>query len=252
MVSSEPLVAHSLAEAHLYLRATPCTSCGRGPLRASDTRSVGAPQSPLAKGSTPLAPLDKGGKGGEEVTVTVTATCDACQSVTSPTFRLPAWVALAACPPVCAGRQPGKPGFPGARGTHAEEPAVVNPTDEPSRILDVGQWIMLSRMLLEAGSKEAEKGRARRLGIEAAQCLEEALKFYDELDNDLPPPEALFDDASRERFRDAPEQFSRRRLIELRSKLPTTLATPSSPSAPKKRPWWRRWLLGVDGSGRAL
>jgi hypothetical protein len=133
---------------------------------------------------------------------------------------------------------PGPPARGGA--ADADGPTVVNPTDEPSRILDVGQWILLFRMSLEAADKEVDKVLARRLGIEAAQCLEEALKFYDEVDNDLPPPEAFFDEASRERFRDAPEQFSRRRLIELRSKLPSPSTIRSRPSAGKKKSWWRR------------
>jgi hypothetical protein len=121
----------------------------------------------------------------------------------------------------------------------AGQAAVVNPTDEPSRILDVGQWIVLFRMITERAAREIDKIQARHLGIEAAQCLEEALKFYDDVDNDLPPQEALFTEASRTRFRKAPEQFSRRRLIDLRAKLPSGSAMRASLSAKKKR-WWNR------------
>ena len=206
-MNDEPLVAHSLTEAYLYLKATPCASCGRGPLEASD--------------APPADAQDK----EEDLTVTLTVTCGACQSVATRTFQLPG----------------GMEGVGSAVRTKRSESAViVNPTDEPSRIIDVGQWIVLFRMISEAAGREADKSRVRRLGIEAARCLEEALKFYDELDNDLPPPEAFFHSASRERFRRAPEQFSKRRLIELHSKLPITSTARSRQSVPKKKRWWRR------------
>jgi hypothetical protein len=119
--------------------------------------------------------------------------------------------------------------------------ATISSVEEPSRILDVGQWIMLFRMITEAAGKKTDKARTRHLGLEAAQCLEEALKFYDDLDNDLPPPEAFFTEASRERFKTHPEQFSRRRLVELRSKLPNLSVMRSCLSRAVKKPWWRRW-----------
>lgn len=204
----ETLVTHSIAEAHFYLMATACPSCGQGPLEGEDARPVGASQCPLSESSR---------EESEGVTVAITVTCGACRSVTSPTFRLPGELV----------RVP------------AGETTVVNPTDEPSRILDVGQWIMLFRMITERAAREPDKIQARYLGIEATQCLEEALKFYDEIDNDLPPPEALFTETSRARFRKAPEQFSRRRLIDLRAKLPSESAMRASLSVKKKR-WWRR------------
>jgi len=97
---------------------------------------------------------------------------------------------------------------------------VVNSTDEPSWILDVAQWLTLFSMMTEMAGKESDKTAARRLSLEAAQCLDEALKFYEE-DNDLPPTEAFFHQGSRDRFRDHPQQFSRQRLLHLRSRLPT-------------------------------
>ncbi|MGB2987912.1 MAG: hypothetical protein WBE26_18745 [Phycisphaerae bacterium] len=200
----EPLSAHSLAEAYLYLMATPCASCGKGPLNGADARAVG--------------------DAGRGMTVAIPVTCRSCQTVTTMTFRLPE--------------------KPDTTGEH--ETAIVNPTDEPSSLLDVGQWIVLFRVITEAADKETDKVQARHLGLEAAQCLEEALKFYDEIDNDLPPPEAFFTDASRERFRERPEQFSRRRLIELRSRLPSLSVMRSRLSVPKKKPWWRRFLRGVS------
>lgn len=118
--------------------------------------------------------------------------------------------------------------------------ATINDTSQPSRIIDVGQWIVLFRMIVEAAASEGDKQQARQLGLEAAQCLDEALKFYDEEDNDLPPDEAFFDDVSRQRYREHPQQFSRRRLVALRSKLPSTSHMRSRTVETPKRRWWRR------------
>lgn len=120
--------------------------------------------------------------------------------------------------------------------------AVVNPTAEPSRILDVGQWIVLFRIILGAVGKEPRKIEARRMGYEALQCLEEAIKFYG--DGDQPPASAVFTDATRAHLREQPHQYSRRRLIDMRANLPTLAAyqqrTGHSSDA-SKRPWWRFW-----------
>lgn len=120
---------------------------------------------------------------------------------------------------------------------------IINPTDEPSRIIDVGQWITLFRVLLESAGKEKNKIEARRLGFEAAQCLEEAIKFYD--DNDLPPEQALFTEATRRWMRDHPEQFSRERLMALRGNLPKSTFTPTRRTHRAEKPdrpaWWKFW-----------
>ncbi len=178
-MSDAPLVAHSLAEAYLYIRATPCASCGRGPLRG---------------GEAELANDD-----GEACAVSIAVTCGSCQAVTRLRFRLPT---------------PPEP-------IPAPQAPVVNPAAQPSRILDLAQWLTLFRMLTETAGREASKSEARRLSLEAAQCLDEALKFYDDADSDLPPVEAFFGKESRDRFKAHPERFSRRRLLHLRSKLPT-------------------------------
>ena len=203
-MTSDPLPAHSLAEAYLYLMATPCPQCGRGPLRGEDARPE---------------------PGDGQARLTIPVQCGACGSqdeyvFTVPTDRL-SLEALGATGP--AGR--------------------LNPTDQPSRILDVAQWIMLFRMITEAASKDHNKIEARRLGYEAAQCLEEALKFYD-VDNDLPPDDALFHESSRRRHREHPGEFSRERLIELRAKLPTLDAMEASQFVSretKRKRWWAWW-----------
>jgi len=132
------------------------------------------------------------------MTVGVAATCGSCRIVTRWKFQLS--------------------GLPHA--VSEDQAPVVNSTNEPSRILDIAQWLTLFRMMTEAAGKELNKPAARRLSLEAAQCLDEALKFFEE-DNDLPTKDAFFHDGSRERFHEHPEQFSRQRLLHLRSKLPT-------------------------------
>ena len=195
-MSEQPLVAHSLAEAYLYLMATPCAGCGQGPLRGGEAR--------------PSGDVD------DRATVVVDVTCDACQSASALSFRLPG----------------------GLDPDNAQDPPDINPTEEPSRILDVGQWLVLFRLLVEEAGQERNKQRARRLGLEAAQCIEEALRFYDDADNDLPPDDGFFCPASRTRFREAPDQFSRQRLIGMRGKLPSFAVMRRT--LEKKRPWWRR------------
>jgi hypothetical protein len=197
-MSTEPLVAHSLTEAYLYLKVTKCPACGRGILRGEgqlraerrDTTSI----------------------------VTIDSICAACGATGSHRFRV-------------------------ADGTNArpgDDLGVINPTDQPSRIIDVAQWITLFRMLSEIAAQDSDRVRARSVRIEAGQCLEEALKFYDPAEGDLPPVSACFHDSSRDRLRDHPEQFSRTRLIELRRKLPSAASTGSTPAdRPPKR--WRRF-----------
>lgn len=197
LMSDKPLAAHSLAEAYLYLMATPCGACGRGPLKGSDPRTMGP--------ST------------RRVVVNVSVTCGSCGQESTVDFELPGGLTTA----------------------ESGQAAIVNPSGEPSRIIDVGQWILLFRMIIETASKETDKVLARHLGLEAAQCLQEALVFYDEPDSDLPPPESLFTEASRERFENHPSQFSKKRLIEMRGKLPS-LADMRASVVPKKKRWWRR------------
>lgn len=191
-MSDQPLIAHSLAEAHLYLMAVPCESCKRGSLRGGEATA--------------------GVASDDQTIYTIVARCSACGAENVHTFQ------------VSAGAVQPPPG----------EPAVVNPTAKPSRILDVGQWIVLFRVITEAAANEKDKVQARHLGLEAAQCLDEALKFYDDPENELPPDEAVFTESTARRLREAPEQFSRTRLIELRGKLPTTAAMRKSLGSSRK------------------
>ncbi len=109
----------------------------------------------------------------------------------------------------------------------------------PSRLIDVVQWVTLFRMITAAADRQIDKAESRRLGYEAAQCLDEALKFYEQ-ENDLPPDSAFFHERSRTACREHPDRYSRDRLINLRAKLPSveamerTLAKGNKP----RRKWW--------------
>ncbi len=151
-------------------------------------------------------------------------------------------VSIPACCAKCGARHVYVFALP--EGTGLADPsgtADVNPTDEPSRLIDVAQWITLAHVIIEAAGRQTDKGEARRLGIEAAQCLEEALRFYED-GNDLPPSRALFHDSSRGRLKESPNLFSRQRLIEMRRKLPSLSTMRARLAQPvRKRPWWARW-----------
>jgi hypothetical protein len=140
----------------------------------------------------------------------------------------------------------------GRRGTqHFELPAEavstmrqnrIGPDASLSRIIDVAQWLTLFRMIVAAADRQTNKTEARRLGYEAAQCLDEALKFYT-ADHDLPPDTAFFSEQSRSHRREHPEFFARPRLLELRAKLPALHVMERKLRAPGKPARGRRWRL---------
>jgi hypothetical protein len=119
----------------------------------------------------------------------------------------------------------------------------LNPTDEPSRIIDLGQWLSLFYALVDSAAKDPDKQRTRRLTFQAAQCLDEALKFYG--DHDLPPASAFFTDRSRQAYADHPEKFARERLRQMRSRLPDLGVMVRRLSTRTRRPgpakWWQFW-----------
>ncbi len=201
-MGDDMLDARSLAEVHMFLLASACRSCGRGPLETSPD----------------LSALERG-------RVSVDANCRHCGALQRLDFQVPQ----------------------GSNVCNRDDLyPIINASDEPSRILDVGQWLVLFRVLLESAGRETNKVESRRLGYEASQCLEEAIKFYE--DNDLPPSTAVFCGSSRQRLREHPELFSKTHLIELRAKLPKVTAVQrqlsrgvSEPEARKR--WWHRWKL---------
>lgn len=132
----------------------------------------------------------------------------------------------------------------------------INPSQEPSHAIDLGQWLILFEMIVRAADRQTNPVESRRLGYEAAQCLEEALKFYPLGDSDWPEESAFFHDWTLDRFRRHRHRFARTRLVELRRKLPTLtqmelrligkpdqivkeIGTVGTSSA--RRPWWAFW-----------
>lgn len=111
---------------------------------------------------------------------------------------------------------------------------TINPGAEPSTLLDVVAWVMLFRVVTHAAASATDKVEARRLGLEAAQCLEEALKFFDP-DSDIPPPHAFFSEVSLQRFRQSPQDYSRQRLLALRQKLPSLSRMRARTQPPEER-----------------
>lgn len=189
-------ILHSFAEAYLFLLLNRCVGCGRGTMAIDWARVTQDP---------------------ERGTVKAVFACQACGRAGS--FRLDTCQANPASvrpDDFAAWKKPGS------------EPVVppVNPTKEPSRVIDVAGWLTLSGVLSEKAREEAQRAvtvhdRAvvRQLQIQAGQCIEEALAFYSE-DNDLPPREAFFSEETWRQFRERPALFVRDRLLDLRSRLP--------------------------------
>ena len=203
--SDEPLRARSLAEAYLYLVVTPCLECGGGSLRG--------------QAAAPVADLAKATETHSGNRWQIDAVCKACQAES----RLAVWIESSSA--ACAGE--------------SIDPTAINPSEDPSVILDVGQWVVLFRVIERVAASEPDKIRSRELLLGAAACLDEALKFYDDPANDLPPSESVFCEATAERIRQAPDQFSRQRLFAIRSKLPHSSGVVTEASAGDQRPWWR-------------
>jgi hypothetical protein len=131
----------------------------------------------------------------------------------------------------------------------------VNPSPQPSRLIDVGQWLALFYRILSAASEEKDRKEAQRLGYEATLCLEEALKFYLP-DSDLPPPEALWVESSQQGLKQRPEMFVRQKLLQMREKLPSIQVMRQAmtdqlpikqepdghPEGDGKKHWWNKWF----------
>ncbi|MFA6134321.1 MAG: hypothetical protein WC869_09945 [Phycisphaerae bacterium] len=127
-----------------------------------------------------------------------------------------------------------------AEGAESE---VINPTDSPSRLIDLGGWLSLFYLLIESAAADPVVLSIRRQGYQATLCLAEALKFYGE--DELPGEGAFFSAASAQAFRDHPEKFARQKLRDILSRLPALplMARRISADERKQRPrWWRFWM----------
>jgi len=117
------------------------------------------------------------------------------------------------------------------------ESSRVNTTPHRSEAIDLLGWLTLYRTILSSVKSASDPAEARHLAAEAAQCLDEAMKFYS-LDNDLPPADAFFTEESRRRFADHPEQFARSRWLEERLRLPAVATVEVEVPPSKRRSWW--------------
>jgi len=122
------------------------------------------------------------------------------------------------------------------------EAETINPLAEPSRIIDLAQWLSLFYLLAESAAADAAPTATRQKGYQMALCLAEALKFYG--DDELPPESAFFTAATADIFRRHPERFARQKLRDIQAKLPSLSAMAQrldrERRATKKR-WWRFW-----------
>jgi hypothetical protein len=118
---------------------------------------------------------------------------------------------------------------------------VINPTDEPSRIIDLSQWLGLYQTFTEAAGAAPDPAEAHRLAERAYRCLAEALKFYGE--DDLPPETAFFSEDSAVAFRRNPVTFARQHLRDMQARLPTahTDAGDAPAAATRRKRGWEFW-----------
>ena len=200
----QPLRAHSWAEAHWYLRVTPCQKCSQGPWEVVAEPSEAHAQSLRAR-------------------------CVNCGAEKEFAFEYPSTPTAEAL---------------GLEKVEQLPVELISPTSAPSEIIDVGQWLSLFYHLVEKANKIPDHDETRRLTFQAAQCLDEALKFYSDQD-ELPPESAFFTEASQEAFAKYPERFPRQSLRNMRSKLPDLrvmaqrLARDAGARRKKRR--WRFW-----------
>ena len=150
-------------------------------------------------------------------------------------------LAVAARCPDCAASE--ESSFDIERGLPADPPRseLISLSDEPSRIIDLAGWGGLFYMFLSAADRQSDRIAIRRLGHQAALCLVEALKFYE--DDELPPPSAFFHDLSRTAFHEHPQKFARQRLLDMKAKLPSLASMEhrlEQDQARQRQSWWQR------------
>jgi hypothetical protein len=89
-------------------------------------------------------------------------------------------------------------------------PVTFGPHDEPSVLLDAGEWLLVADFCAEAAG--ATSGAAARESLDVAvAALAEVLKFVP-ADADEPPPTAFWTDRGRAEHARSPGRFRRDRL----------------------------------------
>jgi len=133
----------------------------------------------------------------------------------------------------------------------------VNPTADPSRALDVAEWMDLAKFYLGRIERLTEPVQKAQSLLDARQCLEEALKFYGPRD-DAPPASALWSDGSRRKAAGQAETFRRATIEAMLDRLPPLDRLRQADSLDQKtfergvkerakarggRKWWHVWKL---------
>jgi len=113
----------------------------------------------------------------------------------------------------------------------------INPTADRSQAIDLLGWLTLFQSILSASEKETDRQAARQLAYEAAQCLDEAMKFYD-ADDEIPREDAFFNEDSRQRFLEHPQYFARSKWRQRRLMLPDAKVRTRAAARPR---WWQFW-----------
>jgi len=132
---------------------------------------------------------------------------------------------------------------------------AINPTDRPSRALDLAEWLELAQFYLGRIERlEANVEKAQSL-LDARQCLEEARKFFGPQD-EAPPASALWSKKSRKAADAQPETFRRSTIDGMLDRLPPLERLRQADSLDQKtfkqavrerarqrvgRKWWQVW-----------
>jgi hypothetical protein len=134
---------------------------------------------------------------------------------------------------------------------------AINPTEEPSRALDLAEWLELTQFYLGRIERlDANVEKAQSL-LDARQCLEEARKFFGPQD-EAPPASALWSEKSRQAAASQPEAFRRSTIDGMLERLPPLERLRQADSLDQKtfkqavrerarqrvgRKWWQFWKL---------
>lgn len=188
--------AHSVAEAYLFLKVSPCPHCRKGLLK-------------------PTHDLTRRSESWE-----LPSTCQRCNRTIDLHFQID--------PPP---------------SRESAQSKVINPTNAASRAIDLPGWLNLFQQIVTAAGRAADRKEGRELALEAAACLDEALKFYDQ-DNEMPPVTAFFSEAGKSALRDHPQRFLRSTWLQRRLTLPNAGAVSRPAGAKSSRPQRRWWPFG--------
>ena len=133
----------------------------------------------------------------------------------------------------------------------------VNPTADPSRALDVAEWMDLAQFYLGRIDRLKDPVERTQSLLDARQCLEEAMKFYGPSD-EVPPASALWSEAGRAKASARPDTFRREAIAAMLQRIPATERLRQADKPDQRefekgvrqlakervgRRWWQFWRL---------